>query len=235
MWLWHQGKQSPDDPPGAVVLANLPGSHGATVVSEPRAGQPLSIVLPPPLTARVRVTVAGAAPTGRPGSIRVLAAYEGRGKGRLASVLNVETTAQEDGSFELAGLTPGRYTIQAALDDVWLSPSVGVSVPDQSVQALTLAIPAPGGSAIVKVMGADGKPVPGRRVTIERPVGPLSARLWPAEFTTDGAGEAYIPALEAGRHTLRAEGSDAAKVEIPPLPVERPAEVQLRLPAEPAP
>lgn len=179
------------------------------------------------------MTVAGAAPTGRPGSIRVLAAYEGRPKGRLASVLNVETTAQADGSFELAGLTPGRYAIQAALDDIWLSPSVRVAVPDQSVQALTLTIPTPGGPAVVKVIGPDRKPIAGRAVTVDRPAGPLATLLWPAEFKTDGAGEARIPALEAGRHTVRAKGTDvSAEVVVPALPVERPVEVQLRLPAE---
>jgi hypothetical protein len=162
-----------------------------------------------------------------------LAAYEGRGKDRLASVLNVETTAQEDGSFELAGLTPGRYTIQAALDDIWLSPSVAVDVADRPRDPLTLAIPHPGEPAVVKVIGPDGKPVPGRAITIDRPAGPLTTLLWPAQFKTDGAGEARIPALEARRHRVQVKGTDvSAELAMPALPVEKPVEVQLRLRAE---
>src|SRR5262249_44603773 len=119
-----------DDPPGPVAVALLPGSHGAMIVPMPETGRPLEIVLPPAATLRGRVTVGGRA--GVPvGAIRVLAAYEGKGHGRLAGALSVSATAQADGTFELAGLTPGRYSLQAALDDIWLSPSTVIEVTDR--------------------------------------------------------------------------------------------------------
>ena len=182
---------------------------------------------------RGRVTIDGAPASDWAGNIRVLAAYEGPHRERLDRMLDIQTTAQEDGSFELAGLTPGRYVIQAALDDIWLSPSVTVDVSERPPGPLTLTIPTPGGPALVKVVGSDGKPLRGRAVTVDRPAGPLAALLWPAEFKTDGAGEARIPALEAGRHTVRVKGTDvSAEVVVTPLPAEPPVEVQLRVPGE---
>ncbi len=225
----HSSEPS-ENPPESVVVALLPGSHGAAIIREPDLRRPLEIVLPPPLTLRGRVTVAGAVPSNQPGQIHVLAAYEGRDRERLAHMLSVQTTAPGDGSFELAGLTPGQYTIQAAVDDIWLSPSVAVDVTERPLDPVTLTIPAPGGPVVVKVVGLDGTPLPGRPVTVDRPPGPLASQLWPAEFKTDGAGEARIPALEAGRHTLRAKGADvSSEVLVPALPVKRPVEVQLRI------
>jgi hypothetical protein len=232
LWYFNNSGsgEPPDDPPGPVVVALLPGSHGAALVPPPEPGKPLEAVLPPALAGRGRVTVGGATPAKRPGSVRVLAAYEGKGKGRLGGLLSVHTTAQEDGSFELAGLTPGRYTIQAALDNIWLSPSATVDVTDRPPGDVALAIPAPGGAAVVMTVGPDGTPRPGRPITIDRPAGPLAALLWPGGWTTDGAGEVYVPALEVGRHTVRVPGTGAtAEVIVPALPARRPAEVQIRL------
>jgi hypothetical protein len=160
-----------------------------------------------------------------------MAAYEGKGRGRLGGALSVSSTAQADGSFELAGLTPGRYTLQAALDDIWLSPSTTLEVGDRSPPTVTLAMPPPGGAAVVEVVGRDGAPLPGRVLTIDRPGGPLAAALWPTRWTADGAGEVYVPAVEAGRHTVRVAGSAAvAEVVIPALPAERPVRARLTVP-----
>jgi hypothetical protein len=232
LWYFNNSGsgEPPDDPPGPVVVALLPGSHGAALVPPPEPGKPLEVVLPPALAVRGRVTVGGATPSKLAGSIRILAAYEGTGQGRLGGVLSVQTTAQEDGSFELAGLTPGRYAVQAALDDIWLSPPVAVAVTDRPPGDIALAIPAPGGPAVVTVVGPDGTPRPGRPISIDRPDGPLAALLWPGGWTTDGAGRVHVPALEAGRHTLRVTGTGAsAEVVIPAPPAGRPAEVQIRL------
>jgi hypothetical protein len=228
--LWYagaSGTDSPDDPPGPLVVALLPGAHGA-VIATPAPGKPLELVLPSAKALRGRVTAGGAAPTGVSGSVRVLAAYEGQG--RLNGVCSVQTTAQADGAFELAGLTPGRYRVQAALDDIWLSPTVTVEVADKPLAEAKLAIPAPGGAAVVTVVDPDGKPLPGRAVTVDRPTGPLTGQLWPAGWVTDGAGTVTIPALEAGRHTVRATGTDVStEVVVPPLPTDRPAEGRLRV------
>ncbi|HEX4608121.1 MAG TPA: hypothetical protein VH092_07940, partial [Urbifossiella sp.] len=224
---------SSDDPPGRIVAALLPGTHGGTVATLPEHDQPLEIILPPAVSVRGRVTVGGVAPAGLAGTVRVLAAYEGKGKGRLGAVFSVETTAQTDGSFELAGLTPGRYVVQAALDDIWLSPSVALDVADRPLDPLVLAIPAPGGPVAVTVVGPDGTPRSGRAVTVDRPAGPLTARLWPAEWSTDGAGVAYIPALEVGRHTVRVRGTAvSAEVVAPGLSAGRAAGVRLTVEAD---
>ncbi|MFO0850960.1 MAG: carboxypeptidase-like regulatory domain-containing protein [Gemmataceae bacterium] len=67
------------------------------------------------------------------------------------------------------------------------------------------------------VVDAAGRPLPGRTVTVDRPHGPLSAALWPAGWTTDGAGRVDVPALEAGRHQIRVAGAEPVTVELPPL------------------
>jgi hypothetical protein len=84
---------------------------------------------------------------------------------------------------------------------------------------------------VVTVVDPDGKPQPGRVVTVDRPSGPLTARLWPEGWAADGAGTVTIPALETGRHKVRAAGTDVdAEVVVVPLPADRPAEVRLRVP-----
>jgi hypothetical protein len=94
-------------------VALLPGSHGAVIAEAPEPGKPLSLTLPPAAEAAGRVTIGGKPADGRNGTIRVVAAYEGRGT--LNGVLSVNTTARADGSFDLAGLTAGTYRVQAAL------------------------------------------------------------------------------------------------------------------------
>ena len=147
-----------------MVVAWLPGSHGAAVVPVADLSKPLRVVLPPDLRAAGRVTVGEAAPTGRAAQIRVRAASEGRD--RLDDLLSVEAMAQEDGSFELAGLTPGRYRIQAALDDLWLSDTLAVEVKDKDLGPLTLAIGAPGTAVRLKFVNQFGKPRPGLEVQL---------------------------------------------------------------------
>ena len=132
----------------------------------------------------------------------------------------------------MAGLTPGHYRIQAALDNIWLSSSAPLDVSDRSINDLmVLTIPPPGGAVVVRVFRADGKPKFGQSVTIDRPAGPLAGLLWPKEWITDGAGETRIPALEAGKHTLRLkESAVTAEVVVPALPVEHAVAVQMHVP-----
>lgn len=212
-----------------VVVALLPGRNGAAILPAPHSNEAMKIVLRESRTIRGRVTVAGAAPNTVPGQIRILAAYDGRGSARLGRYLNVQTTAQADGSFEMAGLTPGRFQIQATLDGIWLSPSFAVDLNNRAPDELKLEIPAPGGPAVVRVIDGDGRPVPGRTLMLDRPSGPFAA-LWPRHWMTDGAGKVRVPALEAGRHTIRdAETDVTAEVEIPRLPAQNAFEVELRV------
>ena len=73
---------------------------------------------------------------------------------RLAGAANVATSAGDDGNFKLAGLTPGPYQVQAALDGIWLSKSVPLLVKNEAGQLapLHLDIGKPGVPSIVKCL-----------------------------------------------------------------------------------
>lgn len=207
-----------ESPASQALVAFLPGSRGATVYSGPvEHDKPLRFVLPPAISVSGRVTVGSKSPLRRPGVIHVLAAYQG--KGALNPALSVETTADADGTFTLAGLTPGTYLVQAALDDIWLSSVSTLHVNGASPRPIRLAIPLPGAPVRVEIRDGSGVATVGHSITIERS-GPL-AGLWPREIITDGTGSVYLPTLEAGRQTLLASG--AAKpvhFRVPPLPAE---------------
>jgi hypothetical protein len=198
--LWRTN-ELPDTPSGAALVATLPGVSGGAVVdlSQPVKG-PLVITLPKPMSVRGKVTVAGKSPERLNGELRVLAAIQGRGK--LAGALNVLTTPQPDGTFSLAGLTPGHYLVQAMLDGIWLSPPVTLEVGQRDPTDISLDIGEPGGPVQVHVTDAAGKPMLACKVFVDRPKGPLAALVWPAFFRTDGGGNVYIPALEVGEHTI---------------------------------
>ena len=63
-----------------------------------------------------RVTLGGRPVDDRNAGLRVVAAH--RGRGVLDEVLSLAATAQADGRFELRGLTPGRYAVQATRDGI---------------------------------------------------------------------------------------------------------------------
>lgn len=197
--------------PSAVVW--LPGRSGATVV-EVEPGQPFRAVLPAPLEVRGSVTLAGRPSAGADARLRVFAAHQGRGD--LDAALSLETTADAQGQFALRGVTPGRYQVQAARDGIWLSPSVIVDVNAANPPgALTLDIPEPGAPIALEVVDREGRPVPGRSLTLARPEGPL-AELWPSTLRTDTAGRLTLWGLEAGTHSLRIDGeTNPRKIEAP--------------------
>ena len=188
----EMGEGSPE---GFVVVATLPGVCGGVVMpveSPLTAGAPLKLVLPAAVKARGTVTVEGMTmPVG--GTVRVLAAYTGKGK--LNDVLSVEVTPNADGTFELAGLTPGHYQVQASLDDLWFSETVEMDVGAKDVPAMALKIGAPGAPLKVWV-GTGGE------ATVSRPEGPLSREMAVARYPGDGAGNAYVATVEAGEHVV---------------------------------
>lgn len=236
--LWQSASilpgSSAQGPAEPVVVAFLPGSTGATIMPAPvRSGDTLRITLPPARAADGQVTVAGVAPTHRPGQIRVVASYQDRGM--LNPALSLETTADPDGRFQLAGLTPGRYLVQAALDEIWLSPSIALLVGERDPASITLAIPAPGAPVRIRLVDRTGRPAIGVRLTLDRPAGPLATALWPARFEAGGAGLIQIPTLEAGHQAVRAAGSDKpVGFEVPPLPAKAPVEVSITVDRPPA-
>ena len=204
--VWYSANATdmrpPDYPDQPFSVAWLPGCYGA-VIQPVVEGKAMQWVLPEPKVLRGTVNVSGK-PPGLRGQIRVVAAYQG--KGALGGVLSVQATAQADGSFELPGLTEGSYKAQAALDAIWLSPTLEVKVDRSDPRPVKLAIGAPSGPVVVRLVGSNKQPLCGREVTLQRPAGPLDA-LWPRVLLSDGAGEVYIPALEAGTHKLRVAGT----------------------------
>lgn len=228
-WLSGGGDEresrSPDEKP--FVISWLPGHCGAAIIPLPETvNQPLSIVLPPPVHLRGRVTVAGDGETVDNGTLTVRAQHEGNGK--LGDLMSIETSASADGKFELAGLTPGKYRVQAALDGIWLSPSVEFVAGEKALEPVTLTIAEPGGPVLVKLTGQRQRQP--EKLTVNRPEGPLRERLWPKFLTPDGAGVVRIPALEAGKHLVRVGNVEK---EVTVLPLEeskgRPVEIELDL------
>lgn len=218
---WYSDQTPADPPPGSptqpTLVAWLPGANGAAIVPlEDAAKAPL--ILPAAASIRGRITLAGKTVSGVNSSFIVRAAYQGRGK--LNALLSVEATAQADGSFELAGLTPGTYRVQAARDGIWLSESRQITV-EGGTSRLDFDIKGAGAPTILRLSDADRQPLAGQTLILMRPPGPLTERLWPESVTTDAKGAVRLEGLEAGAHQLklkRANGeSRAFAVTIAPL------------------
>jgi hypothetical protein len=229
LWRTAAGSTAPagPGPDSATVIAFLPGSTGALVKTVTRLEDLSTMILPAPLSLTGRVTVGGASPLKRPGSILVLAAHQGAGF--LDPYLSIATTADAQGNFELAGLTPGNYQVQAVLDNLWLSPVVTLKVKPNAANlpSLRLAIPHPGVPIHLQLRDQAGNPAPGATLTLARP-GPL-ATLWPKSWTADSQGEITIPTLEAGPHQAQAAGHpNPIKFKVPPHPG-APLQIQIKL------
>ncbi len=183
--------------PTAVV--RIPGRTGAAIV-EIEPGRPARVTLPAPRNAEGRVTLGGRPVDGRNARIRVVAAHEGRGL--LDAALSLEATAQADGRFDLRGLTPSRYAVQAARDGIWLSRTIELTIgADKDPPPLDLDVPEPGAPVTLQIVDSAGHPVADQAIGLVRPEGPL-ASLWPASLRTDPTGTLSLRGLESGRHTL---------------------------------
>ena len=124
----------------------------------------------------------------------------------LDATLSRGASVQSNGRFDLQGLTPGRYRVQAARDGIWLSKSLELRVEQgKATPDLALDIPEPGVTVVVEDLDGQHLPVSGRTLTLDRPDGPL-ASLWPSAFRTDGSGKLTLRGLEAGFQSLRIEG-----------------------------
>ncbi len=202
-----------DEPPEPALVARLPGECGATVVLLASLDplQPCTVKLPPAVELGGKVRIGGQSALAWRNEVRVLA--EHRGCGPLDALMNVETSAEADGSFKLSGLTPGDYQIQAALDGIWLSGSVELKVNADGAQPapIVLDIGEPGGRSLIQCVDAAGKPRVGIAARLDRPAGPLCDRLWPTTFVSDGAGLINLPPLETGRHVVHVQGATKAE------------------------
>lgn len=198
--LWTSAEALPtppaESPSAPTLVARLPGETGATIVDLDQIDpQSLAITLPKAVSVKGRIAIGGKATTDLHGQIRVLASYQGKGK--LNPYLSIWATPQDDGTFELAGLTRGRYLVQATIDDIWLSAAVPLVVDGTNPSPIDLNVPALGGPVVLRLTDEDGSPLRNQKLKLDRPAGPLTDLFWPADFTTDGNGDAYIPALEA--------------------------------------
>jgi hypothetical protein len=220
------GPGAPVSSSSPAIVAFLPGACGATIQTSPlRPDDQVHLVLPRPISLTGLVAIGGVAPSHRPGTVHILAAYQGESP--FSSALNVTTTADAEGRFTLAGLTPGTYLIQASLDEIWLSQQKRVRVAATSTRPIKLLIPLPGAPVRVKLVDSVGNPVMGKSITIDR-TGPLAV-LWPQQWPSDSTGTIYIPTLEAGRHNIRISGSSTSlTVDVPHLPA-KPVQTQIRV------
>ena len=165
-----------------TVIVRLPGLTGAAVTAAD-LGRPVRVTLPPPRHAEGRVTLGGRPVDGRNAWIRIVAEHRGRGD-VLDDAFSLEATAQADGRFDLHGLTPGRYLVQAARDEIWLSASIDMTVAaDKDPPLLALDIPEPGRAVTVMVRNRAGRPAANQPIGLVRPEGPL-ASLWPEGLRT---------------------------------------------------
>ncbi len=182
-----------------TFVIRLPGLTGATIITE-KPGIPLRAVLPTPISASGRVTLGGRPFINRNARVHIVAAHQGQRV--LDSALGVEASAQPDGRFVLAGLTPGRYVVQAARDGIWLSSALElVAEEGKAPPPLSLDIPEPGQTIALEVVDADGRPMAAETLSLVRPEGPLKS-LWPVNLQTDPEGVLIVRGLEAGQHTV---------------------------------
>ena len=204
-------------PEGPILLALLPGETGGTIVPVPENPDNVRIVLPPPISVTGKVTIGGKSTSDYRGSVRIYAGFEGRGK--LDQYLSIDTTANRDGSFALNGLTPGTYTVQAALDNIWLSKGLKLEVTvDAELKPLKLDIPEPGAGTIIELQNKQESPLPNRAIRIEEPNGPLKRIRRPAVYRTDGKGAVWLDGLSADRHVISIpESGTKSEITIAPL------------------
>jgi len=210
--MWSYGSQGDRPKVGLVdkptLVVSLPGRHGAAIV--PLEGGPARrVVLPQAIEAGGTVTIGGRAPSDDGSRIRVVAASQGRGV--LDPALGLATTAGPDGRFTLAGLTPGRYRVQAARDGIWISKALEVAVePGKVPPPLSLDIPPPGEPVTLECVDRAGQPLAGESFTLARPKGPF-ATLWPATLRADVSGRLTFRGLEAGSHSVSIAGTMEAQ------------------------
>lgn len=213
---WDPGafpySKNPDEP---VLVAWLPGTAGATTIPLQKIDS-TPLVLPEQMTVRGHITVNHESIAGLLGNFRVCAAYEG--ENGVYSHLSVNAPVDPNGDFELSGLSPGNYVIQATRDDIWLSQSQNLTVlPGLTFPDLQFEIARPGVPLTLALRTAEGRPAAFRYVDLARPAGPLADSLWPLSLRTDAHGELHLEGFEAGENFVIVEGTRKVAVQVPAL------------------
>lgn len=170
--------------PGAAREVEAPTSEPVQIVLEPEArvaGRVVDTALQP---------VAGAEVTLRPPE-------RPEGVSKVPARNELETTRSTrsgaDGSFEVASLPPGEYTLEVYAQGYQPSEAEGLTLAEGAVQDDIEVVLERGAALEGRVTTAGGDPVSGVRLTVDRP------------FTTSGAdGDFHLEGITPGKRTVEA-------------------------------
>ena len=192
---------SPGSPDGPVLVAWVPGQTAKQIVPIPKdQTDKLPVVLTRGHRVCGQVTIGDESPLPVAAAMTLRLQHHGRGK--LDPYLSCEITVDAGGRFDLTGVTPGRYSCQAALDNLWLSSTVELNV-SRDLENVRLDIPTPGGPARVRFMNGDGMPHRHVRIDADWPPGPLTSRFHSEPLLTDHEGWLYIDGCPQGKFRVR--------------------------------
>jgi len=126
---------------------------------------------------------------------------------RIEVPINVRTLAwqsstEDDGSFELGPLLPGRFDLRAQAPD--LAPGFARDVPVVSGQVTSGIVITLSAVGVVRgrvTAASDGLPLERAQVILLNPTATLPSRT----AMTDAAGEFHVTGVAAGRHSLRVQ------------------------------
>ncbi len=201
-----QNNRDDPDPPGSpaesVLVAQVPGLTGCAVISIPADHKTdLNITLPRPISVSGKVTVAGRVTVEFDGQVMIRARH--RGAGKLDDLMNVGAPVNDDGTFQLYGLTAGQYVIRALLDDVWSSDEVLLAVDGDQPAPLELDIPTPGAATWFEFRRANNKPLVDARIECDLLPASATSPAVQGIFRTDGRGKVRIDGCRARKTSLR--------------------------------
>lgn len=144
------------------------------------------------------------------------------------------TAADANGAYELRGLAPGHYEVQACLDGVWLSAVETITIEEgfESDQTLDLDVLAPGDVAQYRLLHRVGTPLANQDVAITSAElsGPYAKLIRPSVIATDSAGVLYLEGLATGDHKIEIKGQGIIRtVRVPALgaPMQTPLDLKV--------
>ena len=200
------GADAPGSPKGTFLMAWVPGATAKAIVPV-AAGKDreddLKLVLPHGHRVRGQVTVAGNPALPIAAGITLL--FQHQGFGKIDPYLSQVVTAEADGRFDVASLTPGRYVCQAALENLWISPAAELDL-FQDTLDLKFDIPAPGAPAPVRFLLRAGLPLRQQQIEVDWLPGPLTTRLHSDPLFTDAEGWVTFDGCSRGTARVRIHG-----------------------------